>query len=71
MALVNDLIRRAKTEPPPVELTVKPRDVRRLAEHAYGCNTLGLTVEVIERRILRGEILFRGIPLRVLGQGDL
>jgi hypothetical protein len=67
MSLINDLIRRARAEPPPAELTINDNQVGTLAEYARSCMMKCPPRDELEAMIRAGKMRFMAIPLRVLG----
>ena len=71
MTFINRLIKEAKSEPPPRELTIRPNQVRAMAEHCQSCTSHFLNapkIEEIEEWIRAGALRLLGVPVRVLGQ---
>lgn len=67
MNLVDDLIRRARANPPPAELTINENEVSALAEHGRSCMKKPPLRGELEEMIRQGKMRFMAIPLRVLG----
>jgi hypothetical protein len=70
MTFINNLIKQAKAEPQPRELTIRPNQVRALAEHCMGCCAMTNSEAhraQIEQIICDGGLRMLNVPVRVLG----
>ena len=73
MALVNNLIRLARAEPPPSELTINDSQVGTIVEHFLASQSPYVTAPPrleLETMVRDGEMKFMGIPVRVLGHKE-
>jgi hypothetical protein len=71
MTFINRMIKAAKAEPQPRELTIRPNQVRALAEHCLSCTAafgLGMQLPEIEQHIRNGGLRMLNVPIRVLGR---
>lgn len=69
MTLINRLIREARDGA--TVLDIRLRDVGPVAEHMRVIRYKMPNVELCRDAILAGEVLFWGVPLRVLGKGSV
>ena len=64
-AVINNLIRQAKSVPPPVELTIRANQVGAVAQHMRGCLYRDWEdVQSLEQMLRDGQVRILGIPIR-------
>lgn len=73
MTFINTLIKQAKAEPKPAELTIRPAQVNAMSNHIMGCSRALLVDSetnrlFIQNQLLLGRIKLLDVPIRVVGK---
>lgn len=67
MSVINNLIRQAKADPKPAELTINHSHVGSVAAHIRACMLTPPPALHVEIELLAGRVKMKGVPIRVTG----